>query len=183
MKQRGSDGRFVRVPMEKRFWEYVDKSAGDEGCWLWTGPIGSAGYGRFTDYWQKYGAHRLSYTFANGPIPAGLHVCHRCDVRLCVNPRHLWLGSAHDNMQDAVAKGRHAGFKVHPGLKGSANAHAKLTDEQVLAIRAAYEPGRPGWPGRWESQKRVSVRALAEEYGVSPSLIHAVVTRKLWTHI
>lgn len=185
MRKKDEHGRWIRQPVEERFWEYVDKSAGPDGCWIWTGNISNAGYGRFTDYWQKFSAHRLSYEFANGPTPPGKNVCHTCDVRACVNPAHLWLGSHTDNMQDAIAKGRHGGFKTRgrPGARGEANGHAILTDEQVLAIRAAYQPRPTDLQGPWPKTGRPTVTSLADEYGVSRSLIHAILMRKVWTHI
>src|SRR5689334_23323156 len=77
------------------------------GCWLWTGTCNDRGYGiiqlkEFDGY-----AHRFAFAFWKGAIPQGAHVCHKCDTPCCVNPDHLFLGSAADNMQDCVRKGRH----------------------------------------------------------------------------
>jgi hypothetical protein len=72
------------------------------GCWLWTGVIRRDGYGVFSDR----AAHRIAYAERHGPIPAGLYVCHRCDVKSCVNPDHLFLGTARENTLDMLAKGR-----------------------------------------------------------------------------
>lgn len=74
------------------------------GCWLWIKSIRS-GYGQIRANGVNMGAHQLSYLIHNGPL-RGLTVCHRCDVKSCVNPEHLFLGSQSDNMADAYRKGR-----------------------------------------------------------------------------
>lgn len=106
-----------------RFWTCVEKT---DSCWLWRGTVHHTGYGVLTimDESRPSGrrqvrAHRLSYELAVGPIPDGQSVCHRCDVRICVNPDHLFLGTAADNWRDAMAKGR----TVHtPGALAGAAA-------------------------------------------------------------
>lgn len=103
--------------LEQRFWAKVDRS-GD--CWLWTG-CGSGGYGQFRYKGPMVYAHRVAWEQANGPIPDGLDVLHRCDTPRCVNVGHLFLGTHLDNMTDMVAKGR---------------VGRKLDAAQVLAIRA-----------------------------------------------
>jgi hypothetical protein len=76
------------------------------GCWLWIGPIQNAGYGRTAIDGKSKSAHRLSWEIFRGPIPKGLCVCHACDVPICVNPSHLWLGTHLENIQDASRKGK-----------------------------------------------------------------------------
>lgn len=87
----------------ERFWLYVEKT---DTCWLWHGPMDGVGYGAINTGDRRRGAHRVSYEMANGPIPDGLFVCHTCDVRNCVNPSHLFVGTARDNALDCWLKGR-----------------------------------------------------------------------------
>lgn len=88
-----------------RLWTQVTKQS--DGCWLWTGRQDGVGYGLLHVDGRRTGAHRLAYRLTRGPIPDGLFVCHHCDVRLCVNPDHLFIGTAGDNMRDCLRKGRH----------------------------------------------------------------------------
>lgn len=104
-----------------RFWSYVNRTA---GCWEWTGSCSregrngsrrGAGYGNFMVTWKSIvSAHRYSWELANGPVPPGMFVCHRCDNPACVRPEHLFLGTAKDNTQDMLTKGR--GAAQQPGF-------------------------------------------------------------------
>ena len=140
------------------FWGKVDKTG---GCWLWRGNLspGRYRYGRFSNgrgQWLR--AHRIAWELTNGPIPAGLFLCHRCDTPACVNPDHLFLGTHADNMADRGAKGRQ--------LKGERHHKAKLTAAQVADIRARYG--------------RIRVGYLAAAYGVNRSTIHRIVRGGGW---
>lgn len=98
-------------------WSLIDK-ANDRGCWLWTGSLDPGGYGRY----RSQRAHRAAWTLTNGPIPDGLWVLHHCDVRRCINPDHLYLGTRADNVRDAVVRDR----LYHPPTKTHCkNGHAK----------------------------------------------------------
>lgn len=200
------------------------------GAPLWT----DTKYGKIAVNGKQRPAHRVAYELYRGPIPDGMLVCHKCDVRVCVNPDHLFLGTHADNMRDRSAKGRTAigersrstlsnedALTIHrstlrtstlarkfgvsegcifgirtgvtwthvtgganallemkesgvygkgderlsnPRQRGALNSHAKLNEKQVLAIRC---------DGR-------SLREIASEYGISPSLAGLIKNRKVW---
>jgi hypothetical protein len=141
-----------------RFERYVDRS-GD--CHLWTGYITDHGYGTFSMS-RKRGAvqaHRAAWELAFGPIGEGLKICHNCDNKKCVNVNHLFAGTQAANIQDKMNKSRQA--------KGETHGMSKLTEADVLAIRASGK----------------SQRALAKEYGVTHPLIGNIKRRENWTHI
>lgn len=143
----------------KSFWASVKKT---DSCWLWTGHRNAdSGYGTITTNWQKRRAHRVSWAIHYGPVPFGMHVLHRCDVPLCVNPAHLWLGTHQDNMDDMKAKGR---AKTH---RGAMNGTAKLSEQDVIAIRQM--------PG--------SSMEIAGKFGVSDAHIRLIRLRKVWRHV
>ena len=86
------------------FWDNVNMTG---NCWLWQGGKTDSGYGIVSaspNPWRT--AHRVAWELTNGPIPKGLFICHHCDNRLCVRPEHLFLGTAKDNLRDAIKKGR-----------------------------------------------------------------------------
>lgn len=109
------------------------------GCHIWTGGTTKTGYGVCSTGGQGSDmAHRVAWTVTNGPIPAGLHVLHRCDVPSCVNPDHLFVGTNRDNVDDKVRKGRaRLGSKVD--RRGSRNSAAKLSSRDVAEIRASVD--------------------------------------------
>jgi hypothetical protein len=74
------------------------------GCWLWNGALRSSGYGAAFLAGKAVGAHRAAWTLFRGEIPEGMFVCHKCDVKSCANPEHLFLGTHDDNMRDCAAK-------------------------------------------------------------------------------
>jgi hypothetical protein len=93
---------------EQRLRSRIDFQAGDNGCWLWTGSKDDGGYGWFSVDVKTMRAHRVSYELHYGPIPDGFFVLHGCDVRHCVNPSHLYLGTQFDNICDRDTRGRNA---------------------------------------------------------------------------
>jgi hypothetical protein len=152
-------GKLKSLPFKERFWAQVDRRNPDE-CWLWKGYIGSRGYGYVKRDYRTLLAHRVSYQMAFGSAD-GLSVCHRCDTPACVNPNHLFLGTAQDNSDDMCAKGR------SPRPQGEKHGCSKLKAADVVAIRQSDERGKD----------------LAKRYGVTPSTISNIRHGKSWSHI
>ncbi len=135
-------------------------------CWVWSGcaigRIKKAQYGLFTTSRGAVLAHRFSWEIHNkAEIPYGMHVLHRCDVSLCVNPAHLFLGTHQDNMTDMRLKGRAVGHS------GEMNATSKLTGDDVEFIR---------------QQRRLGVTCvkLANDFSVVPSTISRISGGRGW---
>ena len=170
---------------------FTSKLAMTDTCWLWTAALGRTGYARFWLGVKTHYAHRISWLLFRGSIPEGMLVCHTCDVRHCVNPDHLFLGTHKDNAQDAIQKGRkvisrgnkhgsrtmpwrvargerHSSkTKPHRVCRGERHGNSKLTDDAVIEIRAERATGTP---------KVV----LAERFQVSVNTIEYVEGYKTW---
>lgn len=152
-------------------------------CWLWRGAPSVHGYWRLHVGGRKGRrllAHRLAFALAERLDPGELEVCHACDVRLCVNPAHLFLGTQAENIADAKAKGRMAagenhGLRKHPerSAKGEGHGRHKLTTEEVLRMRAQH-----AWPLPRGIQARI-----ARAFGVSPTTVREVLTGENWKHL
>jgi hypothetical protein len=130
-------------PEYRRFLTCVEKKE-DTGCWVWRGYTYVSGYGGYFDGEKRRRAHRASWELANGPIPDGMLVLHRCDNRPCVNPDHLFLGTDSDNRRDCVAKNR---TNQKRGSDGRFVGSTSRAGETVS--RRAHNPETPGsTPGR-----------------------------------
>ena len=138
-----------------------------DGCWNWTAHKDRDGYGTFWFDGRQKKAHRMAWMLYVGEIPDGLYICHHCDNAACVNPSHLFLGTAADNAHDCISKGRKVAL---PDNNGEKSGKAKLTDEQVLTIRARYATG-------------VKQGILASEFNVARPHISAIINRRHWTKL
>jgi len=142
--------------LRDRFEDQYYIPATKSGCWLWTGCLANNGYGNIKDNYKTKQAHRVSWELHYGEIPDGLCVCHRCDIRNCVNPKHLFLGTPKDNVLDAVSKGRHPHGETHN--------KAKLTCKTSEEIRNSNK----------------DYKYLAKKYGVHFSTIFRVRKGETW---
>jgi hypothetical protein len=158
---------------EEQLQRFIQRAVKDSetGCWNWIGSDNGHGYSRFWDGKKTQYAHRFSYTAHHGPIPDGLNVCHSCDNRRCVNPDHLWLGTAADNVHDAMRKKRN----VPPPptkWKEQVEPHhwARLTREQVIEIKRALAAGE-------------KMGDIAKRYGVGRTAIEKIRLGQRWSHV
>lgn len=152
-------GTRVNASTGERFWNFVHCEP-NTGCWLWAGAE-THGYGSLFVDGSVQGAHRVSYQLHKGPIPPGKYVLHTCDVRSCVNPDHLYIGTHADNTRDAVARQRY--------VRGEQHSSNKLAEQEVREIRAL--------------RSRFSQRRLAALYGVNKTTVYEIQARKSWKHV
>jgi hypothetical protein len=153
-----------RTPIEDRFFACIGPTT-STGCILWLGSCGGGGYGRISESVRGENAipaHRFSYEFFRGPIPDGLQVCHTCDNPPCINPEHLFLGTAADNAADKVAKNRQD--------RGEQIPWSVLTEESVRHIRVRRAAGD-------------TLQSLADQFGCTLQNIARIVARKTWRHV
>jgi HNH endonuclease len=150
---------------DRRVIQFFSNVQFSDDCWLWTGPLQTAGYGSFSIAGARIGAHRFSYRYFYGAIPVGLCVLHRCDVPKCVRPNHLWVGTKRDNLVDCYAKGR-----ANPP-SGQRHPFAKLTPEKVRQIRELW------------SSKTISMRGIGRLYDVTLAAVQDVLKQETWKSV
>lgn len=126
----------------------------ESGCWIWIGATYLNGYGQFFINKIVTGAHRAAWMLFKGEIPKGMRVCHTCDVPCCVNPAHLFLGTAKDNSQDMLGKDRHG--------------RTSLSSLDVTNIRKI---------------DNLSNAEIAKKYSVSTKVVYRIRNNETWSNL
>lgn len=147
------------------FWSRVAITADNNQCWLWVGGKDSNGYGLINLYGKNDRVHRVAWRYPNYIIPEGMEICHSCDNPACCNPKHLFLGTHKENMDDMNAKGRNV------NVRGESVFTSKLTEFQVLEIRRRYAAGG------------ITQKQLGIEYGIATINIWMIIHRRHWDHV
>ena len=135
------------------------------GCWLWLGALSAERYGCMSINGRSTKANRVAWLLYRSEIPNDLCVLHRCDVPLCVNPDHLFLGTQIDNISDRDRKLRHR------ALQGELHGNAKLSETDVLEIR------------RLAKERSVPQKQIAARFGIHVGTVESIVGRRAWRHI
>lgn len=137
----------------------------ENGCWNWSRKTASK-YPMFKLGRLDFIASRIAFKIEYGHTPEEMDVCHSCDNPRCVNPAHLFLGTAQDNADDMVKKGRH---RTNPA-RGSDSGPAKLVENQIIQIRELRKCGVP-------------VREIASIFSISWRNIYNILAGDTWRHI
>ena len=162
---------------EASFWANVEKT---DRCWWWRGPTnGPGGYGQVRVGRRRLPAHRLAYQlYYKVELPAGLFACHHCDHRQCVNPEHIYPGTAQDNARDAmqrgqIASGERHGSHTHPESRsyGERNGAAKLTVDMVRALRLLLQKGD------------LTQVEIASRFGVDSTTVRRIKRGSAWVQV
>ena len=148
-----------RKPLIVRFYLKVRRTS---GCWTWTGSKCSNGYGQIYVNGRLQQAHRVAWELANGPIPPGFWVLHRCDNRACVLVAHLFLGDRAANTADMLAKGR--------SVRGERNGRSRLTPNDVAEVKRLRSCG-------------YTQQAIADQLGMAQPTVSEILGGKRWRHL
>lgn len=151
----------MKRTLKERFLAKISVDPGT-GCWLWKGQIDSDGYALMHVGRKSRRAHRLAWTLFRGEISEGLLACHNCDIRFCVNPDHLFLGTHAENSADMMRKGRQRA--------GEKNPTARLKREQVTMIRGLIASGE-------------TLTAIAKRVGLTVAAIRHIKVGRTWARV
>lgn len=163
----------------KRFWTKVLCGDDLDGCWIWRGSKKGTGYGEMRLPYKRVLVHRFSFLIHNGFLDESLLICHHCDTPLCVNPRHLFMGTKADNNTDKANKGRVVAksgdehhFRLHPEKipRGERHGRAQISEAQARNILLRHSLGEDN-------------TSIANSIGVSRHLVCCCTSRKTWRHI
>lgn len=192
----------------RRFWLYVDRSAGQDSCWPWTKSTTTGGYGQFKIGRYVDGSvrqaktHRISWVLHNGvSLPDELSgggakciILHSCDNPMCCNPAHLRLGSYADNAADRVSRNRSntsAGddhyTRRRPGSAKSGDNHWSRMNPDAVSRGSANGSSKLTEDSVYQIRARADAgepqRAIAADYNVTQSTVSEIVLRKTWKHL
>lgn len=157
--------------LKERFEQYHEKDANENGCWLWQNQPDEWGYGTITDGDKTRKAHRVAFDlYRDEPLPEFSpdaqvnHTCHNPD---CVNPDHLYIGTAKENMNDALDVESWGG---DDRARGSEIGNSKISEDDVKEIKRRCQSG--------ETQK-----AVAADFPISHSMVNKIMTGQWWAHV
>ena len=162
-----------------RFHRKTVKGEDGGACWIFTGFIDKHGYGLCRPGYGKLHvrAHRFAWMLVNGPIPEGMCVLHKCDVRACVNPIHLELGTNRANVDDMLKKGRQRKGENHPAkldpsrmARGERHGQSKMTAVKVIELRRLLAAG-------------LSLPKAAKRFGICEKTVMDIRARRIWKHV
>lgn len=159
--------------VKQRLLSKIDTTEEDK-CWEWRGTKNQKGYGSVSvrvsnGKSRSFTTHRLSYALWHNVDPGCLMVCHKCDNPSCINPSHLFLGTAKDNYWDSKNKGRASCIGTFK-RNGALNPRARYTEDQVREMRKLFDSG-------W------TIRQIVEKFGGVHGGVHAIVKRINWKHV